>query len=167
MYLNNFNKEVVLMMLNCTNVKKTNYINNEIDNKNLYDLETVLKLSIMPPFLQNGMITIVSSDSSIADIEIHDFRTKVRVKGTGSVTFEIKSVYNVNIKTSFTLNVTSAINNFNFYTDLSYTNKIESSETDTIKVIKNDKLSTTIYANISGIFTDYQNEYLDKYSNSS
>lgn len=33
MYLNNFNKEVILMVLNCTNVKKTNYINNKLFNK--------------------------------------------------------------------------------------------------------------------------------------
>lgn len=141
-------------------ISYTNYVNNLIDNNNLYKLSDIVGISILPPFLQNGMISFSSSNKNIAEIQIIGYEPYIKVYGIGTVTFDIYSPYNPDVKTEFTINIINAINTFGLFEDLTYTKEIS---LQNIQVIKNEELSTTLYANLFGNLS-YNNSQLEKYA---
>ena len=141
----------------------TDYVMEEINNKNIHSLSDVLKISIQPPFLQNGMIKFTSSNPNVAVIRIIDDKAYIETKSTGVVEFTISSLYNSDIKTSFKVNIINAVNTFEMYENQA--NSKEINLNDKITVIKNEDLATTIYSKLNGSF-DIQNEYLKTYASS-
>lgn len=138
----------------------SSYISNMISSKNIYNLSKVIGISVLPPFLQNGMITFSSSDRNIAEIVVVDGEACIKVNGIGSVTFDVYSAYNPDIRAQFTLNIISAVNNFDIYSDMIGSTSVN----NTMQIVKNEDLSTSLYAQLTGTF-DTLNSQLDNYSN--
>ena len=134
------------------------YIASYVDYLNYYKLSDIMNITIWPPFLQNGMVVIESSNSDIAQVIIENGEVSeqirevyVQIKAIGTVTFTVYSPYNVSAtRPEFTLNIINSVNDFALYSDLSYSEDVSN---DLITIVKNPDITNTLYANLTSKLT--------------
>lgn len=152
-------------------ISYSNYVNELINSKNIYKLSEAVDISILPPFLQSGLVSFKSSNSDVAYIEVIDGEAYIVVCGEGVVTFTVYSIYNQdgekgtgdNVAT-FVVNIISKVDDFGIYSDMTLNSSSELFTDDSsLVILKSNTRSTQVYVNLKAQL-DYANDYLKAYS---
>ncbi|MBQ9791214.1 MAG: hypothetical protein IJW28_01375, partial [Clostridia bacterium] len=131
-----------VIMLNPNESRDMNAIYTEalfdlIEESNTYKLSDILDLSILPGFLQNGFITVKSSNENIVTIYTQDGEIYIKVSGTGLVTFTIASLYDTTVSATFNALVAGAVTGYNVKNEAGQTlSPAGSNNVDEITVVK-------------------------------
>ena len=119
-----------------------------------------MDLSVLPGFLQNGFITVSSSNENIATIYTQDGEIYIKVSGTGFVTFTIASLYDSTVSATFNALVAGAVTGYEVKNDAGQILSAGNTSVDQITVVKD--IGYTIQQNNKLSFNAYIDELLAK-----
>lgn len=150
-------------------ISYSKYVGSVLASKNIYKLSDAVKVSVLPPFLQTGLVAFKSSNSEIAYIEVIDDEAYIIVCGVGQVEFTAYSIYNEAGENGdvakFSVNIVSKVDDFGIYADMTYSDDSELfTDSPSLTILKSEARSTQVYVNLKSEL-DYDNDYLKNYSN--